>query len=78
MAARYDTIGINYAYWRRPAAYLDPHIRSGSSSFWHIAGIDAGVQRLAADLASGVWALRYTDITRHDSYDAGYRLVIAD
>jgi hypothetical protein len=25
--------GFLYAYWRRPAAYLDPTIRSGSSSF---------------------------------------------
>ncbi|MFM5915569.1 MAG: class I SAM-dependent methyltransferase [Chakrabartia godavariana] len=25
--------GFLYAYWRRPAAYLDPVIRSGSSSF---------------------------------------------
>ena len=28
--------GFLYAYWRRPAAYLDPKIRSGSSSFWAI------------------------------------------
>lgn len=26
--------GFLYAYWRRPEAYLDSHIRSGSSSFW--------------------------------------------
>ncbi len=70
--------GFLYAYWRRPAAYLDPRIRSGSSSFWRIAGVDAGVQRLAADLASGAWARRYAEITQQDSYDAGYRLVLAD
>jgi ubiquinone/menaquinone biosynthesis C-methylase UbiE len=26
--------GFLYAYWRRPTAYLDPKIRSGSSAFW--------------------------------------------
>lgn len=26
--------GFLYAYWRRPEAYLDARIRSGSSSFW--------------------------------------------
>ena len=36
------TDGFLYAYWRRPAAYLDPRIRKGSSSFWKIQQADAG------------------------------------
>lgn len=70
--------GLLYAYWRRPAAYLDPFIRSGSSSFWAIGNVDAGLARLRADLDSGAWARRYAEIVASDEYDAGYRLVVAE
>lgn len=50
--------GFLYAYWRRPAAYLDPRIRSGSSSFHAIGDAGTGLQKLAADLDSGAWARR--------------------
>jgi SAM-dependent methyltransferase len=69
--------GFLYAYWRRPAAYLDPYIRSGSSSFWAI-NADAGLQNLRRDLATGEWERRYAELLTQDEYDAGYRLVIAD
>jgi len=69
--------GFLYAYWRRPAAYLDPRIRKGSSSFWKIAQAEAGFARLAEDLASGVWEQRYGSLLEHESYDAGYRLVVS-
>lgn len=69
--------GFLYAYWRRPAAYLDPRIRKGSSSFWKIQQAEAGLARLAADLDSGEWERRYGTLLNHDSYDAGYRLVVS-
>lgn len=69
--------GFLYAYWRRPAAYLDPRIRSGSSSFWALGDCDAELARLARDLDSGDWARKYAAIAALDAYDAGYRLVIA-
>ena len=69
--------GFLYAYWRRPAAYLDPRIRKGSSSFWKIAQAEAGFARLAEDLASGAWEQRYGELLAEDSYDAGYRLVVS-
>lgn len=72
------TDGFLHAYWRRPAAYLDPRVRSGSSSFWVIGEVEAGLARLAADLESGRWARRYRALTDAADYDAGYRLVIAD
>lgn len=72
------TDGFLYAYWRRPEAYLDAHIRSGSSSFWALRGSDAGLARLADDLQSGAWARRYGDLRTKQTYDAGYRLVIAE
>ena len=70
--------GFLYAYWRRPAAYLDPYIRSGSSSFWAIANAEVGLRDLRRDLESGVWARRYADLLALADYDAGYRLVVAD
>lgn len=70
--------GFLYAYWRRPAAYLDPYIRSGSSSFWALDNTAAGLQELKQDLESGAWEQRYGELLSRDSYDAGYRLVVAD
>ena len=71
--------GFLYAYWRRPAAYLDPHVRSGSSSFWALGnGVEAGLQDLRRDLETGAWERRYVELLALDEYDAGYRLVIAD
>ena len=70
--------GFLYAYWRRPEAYLDPLVRSGSSSFWALGeAAEKGLARLARDLEGGVWARRYRDLVALDAYDAGYRLVVA-
>lgn len=69
--------GFLYAYWRRPVAYLDPRIRSGSSSFRALGGVDAGLRRLAADLASGEWRRRYAGLEDAEAYDAGYRIVVS-
>ena len=67
--------GFLYAYWRRPSAYLDPRIRSGSSSFWAIESAATGLDRLAEDLASGEWERRYAGLLKVDELDLGYRLV---
>ena len=71
------TDGFLYAYWRRPSAYLDARIRSGSSSFWAIGDAEAGLRKLARDLETGEWQRRYSDLLALEDYDAGYRLVIA-
>ena len=69
--------GFLYAHWRRPAAYLDPHIRSGSSAFWALGdAAEAGIEKLKRDLESGAWARRYADLLTQEDYDAGYRLVV--
>lgn len=70
--------GFLYAYWRRPAAYLDAYIRSGSSSFWAISNAEAGLENLRQDLENGEWQHRYAELLTLDEYDAGYRLVVAD
>jgi SAM-dependent methyltransferase len=74
------TDGFGAAYWRRPAAYLDPVVRAGISSLAR-AGDEAlrpGLHRLAADLRAGRWHERHADLVRREEFDAGYRLVIAD
>jgi len=71
------TDGFLYAYWRRPEAYLDARIRSGISSFWKIDNVDAGLESLRQDLASGEWDRRYSELRKLSEYDAGYRLVVA-
>jgi SAM-dependent methyltransferase len=70
--------GFLYAYWRRPAAYLDARIRSGISSFWAIPNVEEGLRTLARDLETGAWERRYTELLERDAYDAGYRLVVAN
>ena len=70
--------GFLYAYWRRPEAYLDARIRSGSSSFWAIRNAQDGLRNLRRDLESGEWERRYAELLTLDEYDAGYRLVLAD
>lgn len=69
--------GFLHAWWRRPRAYLDPRIRSGSSSFWELEGLEDGLARLAEDLDSGTWTARYGHLMALDAYDAGYRLILA-
>jgi SAM-dependent methyltransferase len=72
------TDGFLYAYWRRPRAYLDPTLRSGSSSFWAIGDCEAGLERLRRDLDSGEWERRYADLLALESYDVGYRLIVGE
>ncbi len=67
--------GFLCAYWRRPAAYLDPKIRAAISSFWALGDVSAALDRLASDLDSGVWAERHSDLLDLDECDFGYRLV---
>ena len=69
------TDGFLCAYWRRPAAYLDPRIRTAMSSFWAVENISEGLRKLASDLDTGAWAQRYSELLNLDECDFGYRLV---
>jgi SAM-dependent methyltransferase len=71
------TDGFLYAYWRRPAAYLDPKVRAAMSSFWAIGDVSPALRKLESDLQSGAWDRRYAALRGLDAYDAGYRLVTA-
>jgi methyltransferase family protein len=71
--------GFYEAYWRRPEAYLDEHVRRGMS-IWARVGPDAeqrAVHGLHDDLASGRWAERNRDLADLDAAELGDRLLIA-
>jgi SAM-dependent methyltransferase len=71
--------GFLEAYWRRPEAYLDEHVRCGISA-WARVGRDAehrAVESLRTDLASGRWAERNRDLVDLDEAELGLRLLIA-
>lgn len=70
------TDGFLCAYWRRPAAYLDPRIRAAMSSFWKIGDVTPALTDLANDLATGTWENRHADLLTRDEQDFGYRLVV--
>ena len=71
------TDGFLAAYWRRPAAYLDPRVRAAISSFWALGDVTPALARLERDLASGAWAERYRHLRDLQALDCGYRLVVA-
>ena len=68
--------GFLSAYWRRPAAYLDPRIRAAMSSFWAVGDVSGALARLEQDLESGAWEQRHADLLNLDACDCGYRLVV--
>ena len=72
--------GFHGAFWRRPEAYLDPHVRAGISTYTLMSAVqrDDGLRRLADDLDSGVWAQRHGDLLNADEIDLGYRLVVSE
>lgn len=79
VAIPHDCIdGFLAAFWRRPAAYLEPKIRAGMSGFTllepHV--VDRGVARLKCDLESGEWERRFGQIKSLEALDVCYRLLV--
>lgn len=71
--------GFFEAYWRRPEAYLDEHVRRGCS-LWAKLGPEIeqrAVRSLRDDLASGRWAERNGDLLDLDVAELGLRLLVA-
>ncbi|MEH2283801.1 MAG: methyltransferase domain-containing protein [Nostoc sp.] len=67
------------AGWRRPELYLQPEVRAGISSF-ALANqdlVEQGVKLLTADLSSGEWSKKYSDIHNLTEIDIGYRFICA-
>jgi SAM-dependent methyltransferase len=73
------TDGFATAYWRRPEQYLSPLARANISAFARLpaAEVEPGMERLRADLASGAWQARHSDLLDQESMDLGLRLVIS-
>jgi SAM-dependent methyltransferase len=71
--------GFLMAYWRRPAAYLDPVVRANISVFALLPDdeVAAMVTTLRADLESGAWTARHGTLLERDALDLGYRVLIA-
>jgi SAM-dependent methyltransferase len=72
--------GFLGAFWARPAAYLDPAVQTGISSFARpdvASAVEAGLEQLRADLESGAWEERYVGLRSAVALDAGYRVVVA-
>ncbi len=72
--------GFLGAYWRRPHAYLDANVRFAISSFAKLTEAEThdGLARLRADLESGAWHQRNSELLGRDALDLGYRLVVAE
>jgi SAM-dependent methyltransferase len=73
------TDGVFPAYWRRPAAYLDPGVRRACSALAQMdsGAVERGVRRLREDLDSGRWRERHRDLLEVEEWDAGFRLIVA-
>jgi hypothetical protein len=71
---------IDGAFWRRPAAYLDPQVRAGISTYTLMPQeiYMPGLERLSADLQSGKWQDQHRNLLKLEELDLGYRLVIVD
>ncbi|MGH9275275.1 MAG: class I SAM-dependent methyltransferase [Acidimicrobiales bacterium] len=74
------TDGFFAAYWRRPERYLEPGVRAAISGLALLDPpvVDRMVAALRDDLVSGRWHEQHADLLELDTYDAGYRLVIAE
>ncbi|MGC3993918.1 MAG: methyltransferase domain-containing protein [Propionicimonas sp.] len=73
------TDGFTEAFYGRPEAFLDPAVRAAQSA-WNFADpptIAAGLDRLAADLASGAWDARHGHLRSQPWFHGAVRLVVA-
>jgi hypothetical protein len=72
--------GFGPAYWRRPAAYLNPDVRTCISGLARlpIEDLEPGLERLRQDLDSGAWQTRHRDLLSLDAIDAGLRLIVRE
>lgn len=86
LGARVETVpvpadcvdGFNWAYWARPHAYLDPEVRACISAIAQLPddAVEAGMARLAADLADGTWQAQHADLLGRPEIDGGFRLLV--
>ena len=72
------TDGFGEAWYGRPEALLDPGVRLAMSawSFVEPAIVEAGLDRLRADLESGAWDARHGHLRTQPEFDGALRLVV--
>ena len=72
--------GFGPAYWRRPAAYLDPGVRRCISGLALLPAkdLEPGLKRLRQDLDTGAWQARHRDLLSLNEIDAGLRLIVRE
>lgn len=73
------TDGFFHCYWRRPEAYLNPAVRR-NTSVWARLGQQIehrAVDALRADLDTGRWHARNSELLGRGEADLGARLLIA-
>lgn len=68
--------GFLCAYWRRPAAYLDPDVRRSISVFSMLGDLSGPLTRLKDDIQSGRWEQKYSWYLDQEAVDFGYHLVV--
>jgi ubiquinone/menaquinone biosynthesis C-methylase UbiE len=67
------------ACWKRPELYLQPEVRAGMSGFM-LASKDevaSGLEHLTIDINDGTWQHKFGGVLNWESFDAGYRFVVA-
>ena len=69
--------GFLAAFWKRPEAYLSRKVRQAMSPFSKLKNLSEGLQKLEADLASGLWARNNHAILGSAYLDVGYRVISA-
>ena len=72
------SVAFNVAFWRRPAAYLDPEVRACMSGLAMLPDdlVTRRMERLRSDLADGTWHARHGDLLDGEVIDGGLRLVV--
>ena len=74
------TDGLLSAFWARPEAYLNADVRANISPFARLTEqeVAAGIERLAADLASGEWDRKYGRLRRLPELHLGHRILVSE
>jgi SAM-dependent methyltransferase len=74
------TDGFYGAYWRRPAAYLDPAVRAGISVFAQLTSgaVDRAIDALGTDIQTGRWESEHRSLLNASELHLGYYVVIAE
>ncbi|WP_034270362.1 MerR family transcriptional regulator [Actinospica robiniae] len=71
--------GFFEAYWRRPEAYLEEHVRRAMSVWTRVGPLAErrAVEGLRDDLATGRWSERNRELLALDAAELGLRLLVA-